>query len=116
MFIFFILGLILGGTAVVFALQNIEVITIIFFSWKMTGSLSLILLLSMLVGILVTLFILLPKSMSDYFKYRSLKKEIKKLEEELRKQKELTLFAKTTPPNSEDISKIEKGAIAEPTE
>ena len=114
MAIFFILGLILGGVAVVFALQNIDVITVIFFGWHLTGSLSIILILTLMAGILVTLLILLPKSIGDYFKYKSLKKSIVKLEEELRKQKELTVFAKTTPPSPEDITKIEDGAISHP--
>jgi uncharacterized integral membrane protein len=114
MFVFFILGLILGGAAVVFALQNISVITVVFFGWQFSGSLSLILLITMLVGVLVTLLILLPKSIGDYFKYKNLKKEIKKLEEELRKQKELTLFAKITPPTPKNISDIEDGAISHP--
>jgi len=114
MFIFFILGLILGGMVVVFALQNITDITVIFFGWQLSGSLSLILLLTMLVGILVTLLILLPKSISDYFKYKKLRKENVGLTEELRKQKELTLFAKTTSPSPETITKIEDGAIAHP--
>ena len=114
MFILFIIGLILGGVAVTFALQNVGVITVIFFAWQVTGSLSLILILSMLVGILITLLILLPKSIDDYFKYKNLIKEIDKLKEELRKQKELTLFAKKTYPSSKDIAKIENGAIAHP--
>lgn len=114
MIILFILGLILGGTAVVFALQNIDMITVTFLGWQLTGSLSLVLLLTMLVGILTTLFILLPKSMSDYFKYRKLLKENAGLTDELKKQKELTAFAKTTSPSPETITKIEDGAIAHP--
>ncbi len=114
MFIFFVLGLILGGVAVVFALQNVDVITVIFFGWQVTGSLSLILLLSMLAGIIIMLFILLPKSIGDHFKYKNLNKEIGKLKEELRKQKELTLFAKKTSPNPGAIAKIAYEAIIHP--
>jgi len=114
MIIFFILSLILGGAAIVFALQNIDIITVIFFGGQLTGSLSLVLLLSMLVGILITLFVLLPKSVSDYFKYKKLQKENVGLTEELRKQKELTTFAKTTYPSPEIITKIEDGGISHP--
>jgi uncharacterized integral membrane protein len=114
MFIFFILGLILGGAAVTFALQNTGIITIVFFSWRMTESLSPVLLLAMLSGVVITLLILLPKSISDYFKYENLKKEVGKLEEELRKQKELTLFAKKASPSPGVIEKIENGAITHP--
>jgi uncharacterized integral membrane protein len=114
MIILFILGLVLGGVAVVFALQNIADITVIFFGWQLSGSLSLILLLTMLAGILITLLIILPNSISSYFKYKRLQKENSRLTEELRKQKELTLFAKTTSPSPETITKIEDGAISHP--
>lgn len=111
MIIFFILGLVLGGLAVVFALQNVEVITVTFFGGHLTGSLALILMLAMLVGILITLLILLPQSIGKYFKYRKLKAENIRLAEELRKQKELTVFAKDIPPTPENIEHIENGAI-----
>jgi uncharacterized integral membrane protein len=114
MLIFFILGLILGGVAVVFALQNIADITVVFLGWQLSGSMSLILLLTLLTGVLVTLLILLPKSIGDYFKYKRLQRENARLTEELRKQKELTLFAKTTSPSPETITKIEDGAISHP--
>ncbi|MDQ3076341.1 MAG: LapA family protein [bacterium] len=110
MIILFTLGILLGVVAVFFALQNVEIITVSFFSWQLTGSLALILSVAIFSGVLITLLILLPESITSYFKYRSLKKAYKKLEEELRKQKELTTFAKITPPTLEDIAVIEKGA------
>ena len=110
MIILFILGLLLGAVAVVFSLQNIDVVTIAFFNWKMTGSLSVVLLLAILVGMLVVLLIILPGSAKNYFRYRRLKKENSRLEEELRKQKEKTVFAKTVPPTEADIASIEDGA------
>jgi len=114
MAILFILGLLLGAIAVMFSLQNIAVVTVTFFNWQFTSSLAVILILSILAGILITLLILLPGSIGNYFKYKSLKKEIGKLEEELRKQRELTLFAKITPPTPKNISDIENGAISHP--
>ena len=111
MIILFILGVLLGGAAIIFALQNIDVITVSFFSWQTTGSLALILVLTFSIGILVTILIILPKSIDNYFVYRNLKKENKGLVEELRRQKELTVFAKKTPPTEEEISRIEHGAI-----
>jgi uncharacterized integral membrane protein len=115
MIILFILGLILGGVAVIFTLQNVDVITVSFFSWNLTGSLALILALAISTGVLITILLILPESIKNYFTNRSLKKEIKRLEEELRKQKELTVFAKQTPPTPEIISKIERGASDDAT-
>jgi uncharacterized integral membrane protein len=111
MIILFVFGLLLGAVAVVFALQNVAIITVSFFSWQLTGSLALILLLAITSGVLIAILLLLPEFISNYFKYKSLKKDNKRLEEELRKQKELTVFAKNTPPTDEEISKIENGAI-----
>jgi uncharacterized integral membrane protein len=111
MIILFILGLVLGGLAVVFSLQNIEVVTVAFFNWEMTGSLSIVLLMAILTGMLVVLCILLPGSIGNYFRYKKLKNINTRLEEELRKQKELTHFAKEIPPTANDLRKIEEGVI-----
>jgi len=110
MLILFILGLMLGGAAVIFALQNVTIITVTFFSWQMTGSLALILIFAIFAGVVVTVLLLLPGSVSNYFQYRRLAKEVARLEEELRKQKALTVFAKSTPPTREAIENIENGA------
>jgi uncharacterized integral membrane protein len=111
MIILFIFGLIIGAVAVIFALQNIDIITVTFFSWHMTGSLALILLLTIASGVIVTALLLLPGSIKNYFKYKALEKENKRLEEELRKQKELTVFAKITPIDAEVVSKIDHGSL-----
>ncbi|MDO8572765.1 MAG: LapA family protein [bacterium] len=111
MTILFIVGLLLGAVAVIFSLQNIAVITVTFFSWHLTGSLALILSLAISTGVLITVLLILPESIKNYFRYKNLKKENIKLEEDLRKQKELTVFAKNIPPTEEAILKIEQGAI-----
>ena len=111
MIILFILGLLLGGSAVIFALENVTVITVTFFHWQITGSLALILISTLVTGVFVTLLLLLPESISNYFRSKALIKEIERLEEELRKQKTLTVFAKTTPPDPRTIDQIDKGSI-----
>lgn len=110
MIILFIVGLLLGAVSVVFALQNVEVVTLSFFAWNLTGSLALIILMAILTGILITLLLLLPESISTYFNYRRLQKANAALAEELRKQKELTVFAKNTPPTEAEIQKLEDAA------
>ncbi len=113
MIILFILGLLLGAVAVVFALQNVAVVTVSFFSWQLEGSLALIIGLSLFVGILITILTTLPQNVSNYYKNKKLRKENEHLQEELRKQKELTHFAKTIPPTRDDIEKIEEGVSDE---
>ena len=111
--IFFLVGIVLGGLTVMFALQNIDVVTVSFFAWQFEGSLSLLLLLATLMGIIIAFFIILPESIGSYFKYRKLRKENARLEEELRKQKELTHFARKEPMTPGAIQEIENGAIQE---
>ena len=109
MIILFILGLVLGAVSVIFALQNIAIITVSFFSWQITGSLALILSLAMIMGLLIAILLILPESVANYFRYKKLMKENTVLAEELRKQKELTVFAKNIPATPEEIMKIEQG-------
>ncbi|MBA3732778.1 LapA family protein [Patescibacteria group bacterium] len=111
MFVLFIIGLLLGAIAVVFALQNIVMVTVSFFAWHLQGSLAVIILLAITTGILITLLILLPGSIKNSWTVSGLRKDNKKLEEELRKQKELTHFAKHDAPTHSDISNIENGSI-----
>ena len=110
----FIIGVALGGLTVIFAMQNIDAVTVSFFSWRLEGSLSLILMLATLMGVLITLLTILPESIRGYFRYRALRRENARLEEELRKQKELTHFARKEPPTQDAIAHIEQGAIQKP--
>ena len=114
MIILFILGLLLGVFAVFFALQNVAIVTVTFFSWQLTASLSIVILLAVFLGILIAVFLFLPESISKYFAYRKLKKENSKLNDELKKQKVLTIFAKTTAPTHEELRKIADGEIIHP--
>ncbi len=111
MIILFIIGLLLGAVTVIFALQNVDVITVSLFSWDITGSLALILLMAATSGMIVALLLLLPEFISNHFKYKALFKEKEKLKDDLEKQKQLTVFAKNVPPTEEDIAKIENGSI-----
>ncbi len=111
MIILFILGLLLGVFAVIFTLQNTAIVTVAFFSWQLTGSLSVTLALAFLSGALIALLMFLPSSIRNSLSWRKLKKSNLVLEDKLEKQKELTTFAKVVPPTREDIEKIEDGVI-----
>ncbi|MDO8451331.1 MAG: LapA family protein [bacterium] len=108
------LGILLGAVSVIFALQNTAIITVKFFAWQFEGSLAFILLLTVTMGVLISLLMVLPESIKNYFRYRGLKSANAKLEEALRKQKELTVFARKTPPTPEELEKLDKGVIANP--
>jgi lipopolysaccharide assembly protein A len=83
MIIFLIVGLLLGATAVIFALQNITTVTVVFFSWQLEGSLAVIIILSMLAGIIVSSLLSLPDMIKKSFQISNLKKHANKLEEKL---------------------------------
>lgn len=88
MIILFIIGILLGAVSVVFALQNGAMVAVTFLGWQIEGSLSVIIALSILSGILIALLLTLPELLSNYFQYRALKKKNDVLEEDLKKQKE----------------------------
>jgi len=111
MIVLFIFGLMLEAVSVFFALQNVAIITVNFLSWQITGSLALILSLAILSGIAIALPLLLPESVSGYFRYKSLVRENKKLKEDLQKQKELAVFAKHSAATAEELEQIEHGAV-----
>ncbi|MBP9757956.1 MAG: LapA family protein [Candidatus Pacebacteria bacterium] len=114
MILFLLLGIILGAAAVIFALQNTAIITVSFFSMQYEGSLALILMMTVTAGAIISLLLVLPETIKTFFGYRSLQKSYAKLEEDLRKQKELTVFAKQNPPTPAELDHIDKGAIARP--
>ena len=55
-----IAGVVVGALAVLFILQNVAVATIVFLWWQITGSLALIVLAALIIGIVLTLLALLP--------------------------------------------------------
>jgi uncharacterized integral membrane protein len=80
---FLIVGLIIGAVSVVFVLQNITNITVTFLAWELTGSLSVILLLALLSGMLIAVLILLPSFIKAEWQLRKLVKQNRKLQDEL---------------------------------
>jgi uncharacterized integral membrane protein len=78
-----VLGLIIGAVSVVFALQNIFPVTVVFFAWKFTSSLAIIISLAVLMGILISALLSIPEVIKNSFAIFDLKKENKKLAEEL---------------------------------
>ena len=97
MILFLILGVALGAVSIIFILQNVEPVTVSFFSYHLNGSLALILFLAMFSGIIATVLILLPGFVRDSFKVSRLKKQNKDLENELIAAKSTMHQMATTP-------------------
>lgn len=87
MIFFLILGILLGALSMVFVLQNVGTVTVSFLDWQVAGSLALILLLAIITGIIMTLLVLLPSVIRGDFYLSSIKREKKKLEDELENTK-----------------------------
>lgn len=80
---FLILGILLGIVAVFFVLQNTALVTVVFASWQLEGSLAFILILTLITGVVVTLLLLLPGFIGDAFALSVARRRIKALESEL---------------------------------
>lgn len=80
--IFIILALLIAIVAVVFAVQNTAAVTISFLIWKLEGSLALVLLITLLVGVLISLLASTPGLIRGKWNTSSQKKKLTSLEAE----------------------------------
>lgn len=83
MLISLILGLIIGAISVIFALQNIFLVTVTFMAWELTTPLALIIAIAILTGLLIGIIFSIPEFIKNTFVVSNLKKENKKLSDEL---------------------------------
>lgn len=83
MVIFLIAGLLIGGVVVAFAFQNMTAVTVTLFSWHFGSSLSLIIILAIVIGALMSLLWSLPVNVKKSLQISNLKKQNSKLEKEL---------------------------------
>jgi putative membrane protein len=80
--IFIIVALVIAGVAIVFALQNITAVTVTFLFWNFHASLALVLLLSVAVGVLISLLASLPGLIRGKWGAVSQRKKLASLETE----------------------------------
>lgn len=78
-----ILGFLLGAAALLFALQNTAVVALSFLGWQFESSLALLILIAFAAGIVVSLLVSIPSALKDSFKIMSVRKENRKLKDEL---------------------------------
>ncbi len=87
MFIFLILGLILGALIIIFALQNTALVAVTFLTWHFQGSLALILVLAVAAGAILCSFLSLPEVLRKRFLISKLQKKTTVLQDELTEKK-----------------------------
>jgi uncharacterized integral membrane protein len=85
--VYLILALVIAIIAVIFALQNTLTVTIGFFVWRVTGSLSLVLLVTLAIGVIIGLLVLAPSAVKSSFQVSGHRKRITSLEKELAEHK-----------------------------
>jgi uncharacterized integral membrane protein len=85
--VYLILALAIAVVAVIFALQNTMTVTIAFFTWETTGSLSLVLLVTLLIGILIGWLFAAPSLVKHTFRASGQRKRLSALEKELEDHK-----------------------------
>jgi uncharacterized integral membrane protein len=91
MILFILLGIVLGALTVIFALQNVATVTVTFFAWQLTGSLSVVLFVTLIAGVVVSLLVSLPEVIKNHFAVRDMKRKQQALIDEnvlLKKQLE----------------------------
>ena len=81
-----IVAIIVAILAVVFALQNAVPITVSFLTWRFESSLALVLLITLALGILMSLLVSVPSMIKTRKMISSQKKKIQELESGLQKE------------------------------
>lgn len=85
--VYLLFALVIAVIAVIFALQNTMTVTISFLAWEITGSLSLVLLITLAIGALIGLLVLAPSAIKNTIAISNHRKRIGALEKELDEKK-----------------------------
>ena len=85
--VYLIHALVIAIIAVIFAIQNPTGVTVTFFAWKASGSLSLVLLVTLVIGVLIGWLIAAPSLVKHTFRASGQRKRIGALEKELEDHK-----------------------------
>jgi uncharacterized integral membrane protein len=80
--IFIIIALVIAIIAVIFALQNLTAVSVSFLFWNIHGSLALVLLVTLAVGVLISLLASLPGLIRGKWAQSGQKKKLAALEVE----------------------------------
>lgn len=78
-----IIGFAIGAGAIIFILQNTAVVALTFVGWQFESSLAIVVMLAILVGIVFSLLASLPSAVRSSMQIGRLKRDNKKLAEQL---------------------------------
>ncbi len=80
--IFFVVALVLALLVTVFAVQNNQPITISFLFWSIEGSLALVLMVTLVLGIVIGVLLMAPGSVRSRLQVGGLQRSVRSLEQE----------------------------------
>lgn len=78
-----IIGVLLGAAAVVFAFENTEIVSLTYLGRGFETSVALLVLMAVATGILISILVSLPSAVGSAFRTMGLKRENKKLVNEV---------------------------------
>lgn len=110
-----ILTLVIAFFAVIFALQNTTTVPIAFLFWHTEGSLALLLLLSLGIGVIIGLLAAAPGIIKRSRRISAFNKQLKELEKELQQHEDTITELKTQIPSKEPIEVDNAEIITEPS-
>ena len=90
--VYIILALLVALLVTVFAVQNTTAIAVTLFAWRIEGSLAIILMGTLFLGILVGVFLLTPTAIRGRLTAADLRKKLQKLERDLEEALKVKLF------------------------
>lgn len=99
--VYIILALLVALLVTIFAVQNNAIIAVTLFAWRIEGSLAIILMGTLFLGILVGIFLLTPTVIRGRLTASDLRKRLQKSEREIDQLRKVELFptAPETPPD-----------------
>ena len=65
MYLFLIIGIVLGAAGLNFALQNTAPVTVSFFAWQFTAPLAFVILGSVAVGLVIAALMMVPRAVNE---------------------------------------------------
>lgn len=78
MYLFLIIGVVVGALGVEFALLNTEAVTVTLFAWQFISPLSLVIFVSMLLGIGLAVLAMIPSAIREALDTYAVRRELRR--------------------------------------
>jgi uncharacterized integral membrane protein len=99
---FLILALLLAILVTTFAVQNFGTVNVNFLTWKLSGSLALVLLITFSIGILIGILVSAPSTLRKRMEIRGLKKNLLRVDKDLVQAQSMATPAAESAPTQEE--------------